>query len=154
MRNAYCSFCRKSYQEVGPLVEGPDNVFICAECVDLTRRIMDQEILRRSSGDSAEYLLKKIDRMARSVEEEAVTLDPRMSQLIDAGSRQVDPGLFQSVYDLCRATALLAIVGGSLERLRTMTLKDTERALLQDIEANVTQMRTVLDMRARERKPA
>ena len=22
-RNAYCSFCRKSYRDVGPLVEGP-----------------------------------------------------------------------------------------------------------------------------------
>ncbi len=25
-RNAYCSFCRKSYCDVGPLVEGPDEV--------------------------------------------------------------------------------------------------------------------------------
>src|SRR5207248_853435 len=25
-RNAYCSFCRKSYREVGPLVEGPGDV--------------------------------------------------------------------------------------------------------------------------------
>ena len=28
-RNAFCSFCRKSFRDVGPLVEGPADVFIC-----------------------------------------------------------------------------------------------------------------------------
>ena len=32
-RNAFCSFCRKSYRDVGPLVEGPNDVYICGECV-------------------------------------------------------------------------------------------------------------------------
>ena len=27
-KNANCSFCRKSYREVGPLVEGPDEVIM------------------------------------------------------------------------------------------------------------------------------
>ena len=34
-RNAFCSFCRKSYRDVGPLVEGPGDVYICGECVEL-----------------------------------------------------------------------------------------------------------------------
>src|SRR4051812_9039424 len=34
-RNAYCSFCRKSYRDVGPLVEGPGDVYICGECIEL-----------------------------------------------------------------------------------------------------------------------
>jgi hypothetical protein len=46
-RNAYCSFCRKSYQEVGPLVEGPGDVYICGECVELCQSIIDQEKARR-----------------------------------------------------------------------------------------------------------
>ncbi len=46
-KNAYCSFCRKNYREVGPLVEGPDSVYICGECVDLCTRILDQERRRR-----------------------------------------------------------------------------------------------------------
>ncbi|MHC4180446.1 MAG: ClpX C4-type zinc finger protein, partial [Planctomycetota bacterium] len=25
-KNAFCSFCRKSYRDVGPLVEGPGDV--------------------------------------------------------------------------------------------------------------------------------
>ena len=30
-KNAFCSFCRKSYRDVGPLVEGPGDVYICGE---------------------------------------------------------------------------------------------------------------------------
>src|SRR5580698_1484614 len=46
-RNAYCSFCRKSYRDVGPLVEGPGDVYICGECVELCQSIIDQERKRR-----------------------------------------------------------------------------------------------------------
>jgi ATP-dependent Clp protease ATP-binding subunit ClpX len=46
-RNAYCSFCRKSYRDVGPLVEGPGDVYICGECIDLCQSIIDQEKRRR-----------------------------------------------------------------------------------------------------------
>jgi len=46
-KNAYCSFCRKSYRDVGPLVEGPGDVYICGECVELCQSILDQERRRR-----------------------------------------------------------------------------------------------------------
>jgi ATP-dependent Clp protease ATP-binding subunit ClpX len=55
-RNAYCSFCRKSYEDVGPLVEGPGDVYICSECVSLCQSIIDQEKRRRnitSAGPAA-----------------------------------------------------------------------------------------------------
>jgi len=42
-----CSFCRKPYFAVGPLVEGPDNVYICGECADLCQSIVRQEKRRR-----------------------------------------------------------------------------------------------------------
>src|SRR5579864_3202472 len=42
-RNAYCSFCRKSHRDVGPLVEGPGDVYICGECIDLCQQILDTE---------------------------------------------------------------------------------------------------------------
>lgn len=42
-----CSFCGASYRDVGPLVEGPRLVFICGDCVDLCRSIIDQEQARR-----------------------------------------------------------------------------------------------------------
>ena len=46
-KNANCSFCRKSYREVGPLVEGPGDVYICGECIELCQSILDQEKRRR-----------------------------------------------------------------------------------------------------------
>src|SRR5205807_3872303 len=49
-RNAYCSFCRKSYRDVGPLVEGPNDVYICGECVELCQSIIDQEKRRRGGS--------------------------------------------------------------------------------------------------------
>ena len=30
-----CSFCERSYRDVGPLVEGPDLAYICGECCDI-----------------------------------------------------------------------------------------------------------------------
>ena len=46
-KNAFCSFCRKSYRDVGPLVEGPGDVYICGECIDLCQSILEQERRRR-----------------------------------------------------------------------------------------------------------
>jgi ATP-dependent Clp protease ATP-binding subunit ClpX len=51
-RNAFCSFCRKSHREVGPLVEGPGDVYICADCIELCQSIIDQEKRRRVRGSS------------------------------------------------------------------------------------------------------
>jgi ATP-dependent Clp protease ATP-binding subunit ClpX len=49
-KNANCSFCRKSYREVGPLVEGPGDVYICGECIELCQSILDQEKRRRGGA--------------------------------------------------------------------------------------------------------
>jgi len=49
-KNANCSFCRKSYRDVGPLVEGPDDVYICGECIELCQSILEQERRRRGSA--------------------------------------------------------------------------------------------------------
>jgi ATP-dependent Clp protease ATP-binding subunit ClpX len=57
-RNAYCSFCRKSYRDVGPLVEGPGDVYICGECVELCQSIIDNE--RRRRGVSNRSLVTHI----------------------------------------------------------------------------------------------
>src|SRR3979411_1749171 len=44
-----CSFCGKSSRDVGPMVEGPSDVYICANCVDLAHNIIRQE-KRKLSG--------------------------------------------------------------------------------------------------------
>ena len=51
-RNAYCSFCRKNYRDVGPLVEGPGDVYICGECIELCQSIIEQEKRRRGGTRS------------------------------------------------------------------------------------------------------
>ena len=48
-KNAFCSFCRKSYRDVGPLVEGPGDVYICGECIELCQSILEQETRRRGT---------------------------------------------------------------------------------------------------------
>src|SRR2546425_11731383 len=48
-KNAFCSFCRKSYRDVGPLVEGPGDVYICGECIELCQSILEQEQRRRGN---------------------------------------------------------------------------------------------------------
>ena len=45
--NAYCSFCRRSHRDVGPLVEGPSDCYICGDCIDLCQSIIEQERKRR-----------------------------------------------------------------------------------------------------------
>ena len=46
-KNAHCSFCRKNYRDVGPLVEGPGDVYICGDCIELCQSILEQEQRRR-----------------------------------------------------------------------------------------------------------
>lgn len=48
-----CSFCGKTSREVGPMVEGPGEVYICSNCVDLCQNIFRQERRRVSSISSA-----------------------------------------------------------------------------------------------------
>src|SRR3954451_9850080 len=41
----HCSFCGKSQDQVRRLIAGPNAVYICDECVDLCREIIDEEEL-------------------------------------------------------------------------------------------------------------
>ncbi len=44
-----CSFCGKTSREVGPMVEGPGEVYVCHNCVELCQNIFKQERRRVSS---------------------------------------------------------------------------------------------------------
>ena len=43
-----CSFCGRSGREAGPIVEGPDGLHICANCVELCHSIIRQERRRQA----------------------------------------------------------------------------------------------------------
>jgi ATP-dependent Clp protease ATP-binding subunit ClpX len=42
-RAKVCSFCHRGGQDAGPIVEGPNDICICANCVDLCHNIVRQE---------------------------------------------------------------------------------------------------------------
>lgn len=52
-----CSFCGKSHRDAGPMVEGANDVFICASCVELCHNLVKEE-RRRSTKTRA--VLKQI----------------------------------------------------------------------------------------------
>jgi ATP-dependent Clp protease ATP-binding subunit ClpX len=42
-KSAHCSFCQKHHRDVGPLVEGPGDVYVCGSCVEVCQSILDLE---------------------------------------------------------------------------------------------------------------
>ncbi len=54
-KKTVCSFCGKSASQVDTFIEGPGNIFICPECVDLCHNITKQNQVRfRSNSISLE----------------------------------------------------------------------------------------------------
>jgi ATP-dependent protease Clp ATPase subunit len=60
--DACCSFCKKPRHETGPMVEGPNQIYICPKCVDEASRIVQQMRQEgrlwnpsKSTGDSSEF---------------------------------------------------------------------------------------------------
>ncbi|MGE5138405.1 MAG: ATP-dependent Clp protease ATP-binding subunit ClpX [Rudaea sp.] len=39
----FCSFCNRGQEQVNRLIAGPDSVFICDECVELCREILEED---------------------------------------------------------------------------------------------------------------
>ena len=56
-RKAICSFCGQSGNRTETLIEGPDNVYICPDCVELCHNIIRQN-RRQSLGEGTRTLSK------------------------------------------------------------------------------------------------
>ena len=54
----FCSFCGRLREEVGKMIEGPDNVYICEECVDICHKIMDEEDLDSTVSSQKKELVE------------------------------------------------------------------------------------------------
>ncbi len=52
-----CSFCKRTQEEVNRLIAGPDQVYICDECVDLCRDILEED---NSAQTATEFQLNRI----------------------------------------------------------------------------------------------
>ena len=46
-RRTHCSFCGRSSDVAGPMVEGPSDVYICGDCVEIAYGIVLQQRARR-----------------------------------------------------------------------------------------------------------
>lgn len=55
LNDFYCSFCGKSQNEVNKIVAGPD-VYICDECVELCKNIIDEELKNEKTQDPIKTL--------------------------------------------------------------------------------------------------
>jgi ATP-dependent Clp protease ATP-binding subunit ClpX len=87
MKRYACSFCRKDYTEVGPLVQGADGSYICGECVELCQVIIEQERRRRnpSPQPSPAPLRPRLDAIVAGQ-------DDAKKVLISAAARHSDSG--------------------------------------------------------------
>ena len=67
-----CSFCGKSKEEVRRLIAGPDGVFICDDCVDICKAMVDETIEK----DKAEEVpLKKLAEIKEELDKYIVGQD-------------------------------------------------------------------------------
>jgi len=53
----YCSFCRRSQDEVNRLIAGPDSTYICDECVHLCNEILAEDV---PNSPEEEFFLETI----------------------------------------------------------------------------------------------
>ena len=93
-----CSFCGKTSREVGPMVEGPSEIYVCSNCTDLCQNIFKQERRRITAASPTftsiltprqinEYLEKYIigqDRAKRSLAVAVHNHYKRLSQIENA----------------------------------------------------------------------
>ncbi len=59
----HCSFCGKNQDQVRRLIAGPGAVYICDECVDLCREIIDEETGTHTSPTSAKGVASPAQRV-------------------------------------------------------------------------------------------
>lgn len=79
-----CSFCGKTQEQVRKLIVGPENVFICDECVGLCRELIDDEFyddkLDDFEGDESINLIKPVE-MKRFLDQYVVGQDEAKKML-------------------------------------------------------------------------
>lgn len=125
-----CSFCGKTQQAVHRLIAGPGGVYICNECIDLCREIIDEEqaMKGRPAPDDARgaHGGQWVSSSGRARHDAGEPTSPRPSEDPDASGRTeaaaIPASQRQMVDDALRArlvplVAELEETRASLERL-------------------------------------
>lgn len=124
-KNAFCSFCRKSYRDVGPLVEGPGDVYICGECIDLCQSILEQERRRRGTSKPLFNRIPTPREVVRKMDEYVIGQDAAKKVLavaVHSHYKRLMHGAERSEVTIDKSNILLLGPTGSGKTLLAQTL--------------------------------
>lgn len=63
-----CSFCLKGANEIKKLIAGPNNIFICNECVSICYEILNEDKKKEYSKEFLFKIKKKVVEMNKNIE--------------------------------------------------------------------------------------
>jgi len=124
-KNAFCSFCRKSYRDVGPLVEGPGDVYICGECIELCQSILEQERRRRGTSKQLFTRVPSPREIVTKLDEYVIGQDQAKKVLavaVHSHYKRLIHGTTNSDVELDKSNILLVGPTGSGKTLLAQTL--------------------------------
>ena len=71
----FCSFCGRLRQEVNQLIEGPDGILICDECVEVCHRLMNDAELANTATE--------VDKSKELIPSEELPVPESIKQVLD-----------------------------------------------------------------------
>lgn len=71
----FCSFCGRLRQEVNQLIEGPDGILICDECVEVCHRLMNDAELANTAAE--------VDKSKELIPSEELPVPESIKQVLD-----------------------------------------------------------------------
>ncbi|MDO4519695.1 MAG: ATP-dependent Clp protease ATP-binding subunit ClpX [Eubacteriales bacterium] len=73
---ARCSFCHKTEKQVRKMIAGPDGAYICDECIEICREIMEEELMMRHNHSyQGDIVLHKPEEIHRILDEYVIGQD-------------------------------------------------------------------------------